>query len=289
MMSGHVGPGASGGVMVRIIQVAPGRRGAYATIGDALSDAPQDAVIEVAEGVYREALYVVNKRVVLRPAPGAGQVVIEADGVPHPAVSCRNGGLHLEGLALKAGDADAVVTEQTDLRMERCTVTARNGAGISGTGGSVDLRKCTIDGAVYGLLIEDADGTVNDCVISNAAEDGIIVRIGAAPAIRATSVTGCGNRGIYVYQFAKPVIEACEVANTGGAGVAVAHRCEPVLRRCKIHDTQGVGISFDRGCGGLVEECRLDNTASPPIEIAEDAYPVVRERAEGVAAAGYPG
>jgi hypothetical protein len=274
--------------MARTIQVAPGRQGAYAAIGDALSDAPQDAVIEVAEGVYREALYVVNKRVVIRPAQGAGQIVIDADGVPHPAVSCRNGGLQLEGLTLRAGDAAAVSTEQTDLRMERCTVTSRNGAGISITRGRADLRKCNVDGALYGLLMEEVDGSVNDCVISNAAEDGIIASIGAAPVIRATSVTGCGNRGIYVYQFAKPVIEACEVANARGAGIAVAYRSEPVLRRCKIRDTEGAGISFDRGCGGLVEECRLDNTATPAIAIAEGATPVIRERAEG-GAAGHVG
>jgi hypothetical protein len=275
--------------MARTIQVAPGRRGAYPAIGEALSDAPDDAVIEVAEGVYREALYVVGKRVVIRPAEGATSVVIDSDGVPHPTVSCRNGSIQLEGLTLKAGDGPAVSVEQTDLRMERCTASSRSGAGISITGGRCDLRKCTVDGALYGVLVEDADGTISDCTIRNVAEDGLIARIGAAPVVRATTITGCGNRGIYIYQFGKPTIEACEVSNTGGPGIAVVYRCSPTLRRCKIHDTQGVGISFGRGCEGLVEECRVENTASPAIEVAEGASPTIRERAEDLSPAGQAG
>jgi hypothetical protein len=267
--------------MTRTLLVAPGRRGAYPAIGEALGDAPDDAVIEVAEGVYREALYVVGKRVVIRPAEGAEHVTIDANGVPNPTVSCRNGSIQLDGLTLKAGDGPAVATDRADLRMERCTVTSRFAAGISVRSGRCDLRKSTVDGALYGILIEDADGSIDDCTISNVAEDGLIVRIGAAPTVRTTTITGCGHRGIYVYQFAKPIIEACEVASTGGAGIAIAHKCTPTIRRCKVHDTQGVGISFGRGCAGLVEECRLENTASPAIEVAEDATPTIRERAEG--------
>ncbi len=274
--------------MARTIQVAPGRRGAYPAIGEALSDAPDDAVIEVAEGVYREALYVVGKRLVIRPAEGASSVVIDSDGVPHPTVSCRNGSLQLEGLTLKAGDGPAVSVEQTELRMERCTASSRSGAGISISGGRCDLRKCTVDGALYGVLVEDADGSITDCMIRNVAEDGLIARIGAAPVVRATTITGCGNRGIYIYQFGKPTIEACEVSNTGGPGIAVVYRCAPTLRRCKVHDTQGVGISFGRGCEGLVEECRVENTASPAIEVAEGASPTIRERAEDLGPAGTP-
>ncbi len=85
--------------------------------------------------------------------------------------------------------------------MERCTVSSGYGAGISVRGGRCELRKCTVDGALYGILVEDAEGSIDDCTISNVAEDGLIVRIGAAPVVRTTTISGCGNRGVYVYQF----------------------------------------------------------------------------------------
>jgi hypothetical protein len=275
--------------MARTIQVAPDQRGSYPSIGEALADAPDDAVIEVAEGVYREALYLIGKRVTIRAAEGVERVTIDSDGSPHPTVSCRNGAVALEGLTLKAGEGPGVAAQQADLRMERCTVSSRYAAGISVRGGRCDVRKTTVDGALYGVLIEDADGTVDDCAIRNVAEDGLIVRIGAAPTIRTTTISACGHRGIYVYQFGKPLIEACEISNTGGAGIAVVHRCAPTVRRCKIHDIQGPGIAFGRDCEGLVEECQLHNTTTPAIDVADGATPTIRERAEGSDLFGHGG
>jgi hypothetical protein len=266
--------------MTRTLQVAPQQRGAYPSIGEALGDAPDNTVIEVADGTYREALYVFGKRVTIRAAAGAESVTVDAVGLSLPTVNCRNGALQLEGVNLRADDGPAVAADGTDLRLERCSVTSGHGAGISVRSGRCELRKCTVDGALFGILVEDTDGSIEDCVINNVAEDGIIVRIGAAPLIRTTTISGCGNRGVYVYQFGKPTIEACDISNTGGAGIAVVHESSPILRRTKIHDTQGVGISFGRGCHGLVEECTLTNTASPAIEVAEGADPTIRERAE---------
>jgi hypothetical protein len=266
--------------MTRTLQVAPERRGAYDAIGDALADAPDDAVIEVAGGTYREALYLVGKRITIRVATGDETVTVDAHGLNLPAVSCTGGAVTLEGLTLRAEGGAGVAVERGELRMERCTVSSHSGAGISIRGGTCELRRCTVDGAVFGILVEDADGSIDDCTVSNVAEDGLIVSIGSAPLIRTTTVTGCGNRGVYVYQFAKPTLEACEVSSTSGAGIAVAHKCSPTIRRCKVHDTQGVGITIGKGCSGLVEECRLENTAAPGIDVHPEADPVIREHAE---------
>ena len=272
--------------MARILQVAAGQRGAYPAIGEALGDAPDDVIIEVADGLYREALYVVGKRVTIRPAEGAASVTIDANGVPHPAVSCRNGTLHLEGLTLKAGDGTGVVAERAELRMERCTVSSLYGSGVSIRSGKCELRQVTVDGALYGILVEDADGSLDDCTITNVAEDGLIVRIGAVPTIRTSTISNCGHRGIYIYQFAKPLIEACDISRTTGPGISVALKSEPTIRRCKVHDTEASGISFGRECGGLVEECTIESSGAPPIEVAEGANPIIRERAEGASEHG---
>ena len=141
--------------MARILQVAPQQRGAYPSIGEALGDAPDDAVIEVAEGDYREALYVIGKRVLIRAA-GSGTVTIDSTGLTHPTVGCRNATIALEDITVKAGDAAAVSADEAELRMERCTVSSGYGAGISVRGGRCELRKCTVDGALYGILVEDA-------------------------------------------------------------------------------------------------------------------------------------
>ncbi|HEY2673149.1 MAG TPA: right-handed parallel beta-helix repeat-containing protein [Rugosimonospora sp.] len=261
--------------MSRTLLVSPAQRGAYATIGDALAAATDDSVIAVAPGTYLEAIFLTNKRVRLVAAESGGTVTLDATRIPHPTVSCRNAVLTIEGFTLRSGDAPVVTARGTHLALSGCDLAARFGPGVDVTGGRVDLRKCTITGAQYGIVIEDAPGTIDDCHISDVAEDGIIVRIGADPVITASTVRGCGRRGVYIYQFGRPTIEGCEVSQAGDAGIAVAHQSSPTIRRCWIHDTQGVGVSFARGCAGSVEECRVENTGVPALDIAEGATPTV--------------
>jgi Right handed beta helix region/ATPase family associated with various cellular activities (AAA)/AAA lid domain len=269
------------GEMTRTIQVAPDRRGACRSIGEALAGASPDTVIEVAPGTYYEALVLQGARVTIRVAEGGtGAVVIDARDLDEPAVSCTGGSVTLEGLTLIAGRSAGVLSQQSNLRMDRCTASSQSAAAISVRTGSCELHRCTIDGAVFGILIEDADGLVETCTLSNIEQDGLIASIGATPTIRATTISGCGGRGVYVYQFAKPVIEACQISSTSGPGIAVAHRCEPVIRRCQISGTQGPGIQIGRGCSGLIEECRLENTAAPGIDVHPEASITVREQAQ---------
>ncbi|WP_433083617.1 right-handed parallel beta-helix repeat-containing protein [Dactylosporangium sp. CA-052675] len=270
-MRGHL-PSSAPGAVIRTLLVSPQQRGAYATIGDALAAATDDSVIAVAPGTYAEAIFVTGKRLKLVSSdPSGGAVTLDASAIPYPAVSARNATLTIEGFTLVAADAPVVTARGTQLALHACDLTARFGPGVDLAGGSIDLRKCTITGAQYGVVVEDAPGTIDDCQISEVAEDGIIVRIGADPVITATVVRGCGRRGVYVYQFGKPTLEGCEVTQTGDAGVVVAHQSSPTIRRCKIHDTQGVGVSVARGCGGAIEECQIENTGVPAVDIAEGA------------------
>ncbi|GAA0726658.1 hypothetical protein GCM10010199_38430 [Dactylosporangium roseum] len=232
-------------------------------------------MIAVAPGTYAEAIYLTGKRVRLVSAEPRSTVTLDASMLPHPTVSVRDGALALEGFVLRAGDAPVISARHTRLSLASCELSAGFGPGVDLAGGSIEMRKCTVTGAQYGIVVEDAPGTIDGCQIDDVAEDGIIVRIGADPVITGTVVRGCGRRGIYVYQFGKPTIEGCEVAQTGDAGIVVAHQSTPAIRRCWVHDTQGVGVSFARGCAGAVEECRIENTGVPALDIADGATPTV--------------
>ncbi|GAA3457877.1 right-handed parallel beta-helix repeat-containing protein [Dactylosporangium matsuzakiense] len=265
-------PTSSPGATIRTLLVAPQQRGAYATIGDALAAATDDSVIAVAPGTYAEAIFVTGKRLKLVSAdPAGGAVTLDAAAIPYPAVSARNASLTIEGFTLRSADAPAVTARGAQLALHDCALTAGFGPGVDLAGGSIEMRRCTVTGAQYGVVVEDAPGTIDDCQISEVAEDGIIVRIGADPVITGTVVRGCGRRGVYVYQFGRPTIEGCEVTQTGDAGIAVAHQSAPTIRRSRIHDTRGAGITVARGCGGAIEECQIENTGVPAVDIAEGA------------------
>lgn len=264
--------------MTRTLLVSPDQPGAYPSIGDALAAADADAVVSISPGTYHEALFVNDHAVTIVAAQGAGTVTVDASSGEYPTVSANSGRLELRDLVLKAGDAPVVAVDRAKLQMTGCELSAGFGPAISVADRSeFTLTRCRVNGARYGLVVEDSDGTVEGCEFSDLSEDGIIIRIGAAPTIRTSTITRCGNRGIYVYQYGRPTIEACDISQTGHAGVAVVHQCAPVLRRCRIRDTRGPAVSFARGCQGTVEECTTENTALPAIEVAADATPTIVE------------
>ncbi|MGH3657347.1 MAG: right-handed parallel beta-helix repeat-containing protein, partial [Micromonosporaceae bacterium] len=255
--------------MARTLKVSSVEHGAFPTIREAIEAAPDDAVISVGPGEYKESLSLINRRLTLFATGGANTVVLKATSPYEPVVSVSGGSVGLHQLTLKGNDGHVVEVRTGKLRIDECELSSNLDAGVNiRDQAEFQIVKSKISGR-YGLVIEDATGTVEACEITNVAEDGIIVRMGADPVITSTTINSCGYRGIYVYQYGKPTIEGCDISQTGGVGIGVAHSSNPTIRRCWVHDTQGVGIWFGPGTQGTVEDCTVTNTATPPVELPE--------------------
>jgi Right handed beta helix region/ATPase family associated with various cellular activities (AAA)/AAA lid domain len=263
--------------MARALTVSPQRSGAYPSIRDALEVAEDGAVISVEPGTYAESLTLTG-RVSIVAAREPGTVTVDATAAAGPAVAARRGEVTLRGLVLKAAEYPAVTASGGRLTIDKCEASAGYAAGISVTDGA-DLRATDVKvtGGQYGFVVEDAGGEIDRCEVRDVADDGIIVRLGADPTIRNTTVAGCGYRGVYVYQAGRPSIERCEISGTGDAGISVAHGSTPTIVDTWVHDTAGVGIAFGRGCGGLVERTRVESTAKPGIDVEDGANPTIRD------------
>ncbi|HEU4425457.1 MAG TPA: right-handed parallel beta-helix repeat-containing protein [Pilimelia sp.] len=267
--------------MARILSVSAERPGAFPTISDALEIAADDAIISIEPGVYAEAIRLVGRRVTLTAAKEPGSVQLDASAAGASPVACHGGDVTLQGLVLKSGDYPAVSAAGGRIAVDRCEVSARFAAGVQVTGGATLAATDTrVSGGQYGFVIEDSGGTVDKCQMRDIADDGIIVRLGADPVIRNTTVAGCGLRGVYIYQASRPTIERCDISGSADAGISVAHHSSPTIVDSWVHDTRGVGIMFGRGCGGLVERTRVEHTAPPGIHLDEGATPTIRAAAE---------
>jgi hypothetical protein len=262
----------------RTLLVAPGRHGAYPTIGGALLDAPDGGVVTVAEGVYAESFELADRTLTIRAVEGA-TVVLDGTGGDWPVLAVRGGSLTLHGIEVRA-TAAALHAVAVDLTVERCTFGAELGAAVVVRDcPRLALSRCTVAGSAQGIVVESSSGRIEDTTVTDIAGDGVVVGLGADPELRDCAIAGCGQRGVYVYRYARPVIEGCDISRTSGEGIVVAQHSRPELRRTRVHDTQGVGIAFAPGCAGSVEECHVDNTASPPIALADGATPVIVEPA----------
>jgi parallel beta-helix repeat protein len=268
--------------MARILTVSSERAGAYPTIRDALEIADDGAVISIEPGVYAEAVRLSGHRLSLVAAKEPGTVTIDATGANGSAVESRGGEVTLRGLVLKAADYPAVQAAGGRLTVEKCEVGAGYAAAVQvGDGAELTATDVKVTVGQHGFVIEDAGGILDKCEIRDTADDGIIVRLGANPTIRNSTVAGCGFRGIYVYQAGRPTIERCDISGTGDIGISVALQSSPTITDSWVHDTQGVGIRFDRGCGGVVQGTRVENTAAPGIEVVDGATVDVRPVDDG--------
>ncbi|WP_181774780.1 right-handed parallel beta-helix repeat-containing protein [Amycolatopsis pittospori] len=262
----------------RVLLVAS-RPGAYPTIGDALTDASDGAVITIAGGEYPETVELNGLRVTLAAAEGA-TVVVDGRGADRPVFRTTGGSLALKGIEILADASSAIRADDTELTVLRCTISGGRGPAVAIRGSAAfTVTGCAISGAEQGILVDGAPGRLEDTTVEDVLGDGITVGQGADPVVRDCTVSGCGLRGFYVYQYARPVIDGCAISHTGYEGIAVAHHGAPSLMRCTVSDTRGSGIAFASGCGGAISGCRVENTAEPGISIAEGATPTLSETA----------
>ena len=269
----------------RVLTVAPGRHGAYPTIGDAVRDAPDGGVISVEEGVYAETFELADRRLTLRAHDGA-KVTIDGTGADWPALRVRGGSLAVVGIRIES-DAEGIVAVDTALTAELCVVTTRLAPAISVRDcRRFTISRCTVAGAVQGIVVDGSSGRIDGTTIRDVAGDGLVIGLGADPEISNCTISGCGQRGVYVYQYACPTIEGCDISGAAAEGIAVAHHSRPVIRRTAIHDVQGVGISFGADCAGSVLECGLADTAEPAIALAAGATPTITEAIRPATASG---
>jgi parallel beta-helix repeat protein len=273
--------------VARTYMVSPTASGAYPTIRDAIEVADDDAVIAIAPGTYAEALQLDGRTVTLKPSGEPGSVVIDAEALGRPAIACRDSTVTLQGLVLRSTEAAGVSVVRGKLVIQQCEASARYGAGVSVTdGATVQATDVKVTGGQFGFLIEDASGSIDRCEVQDVAEDGIIVRLGADPTIRDSTVSNSGYRGFYIYQAGRPTIEHCEVLNSGDVGISIAHQSAPTIRNTAVNGAKGVGIMVGRGCRGRIEGCTVDATATPGIHVDEGATP---EIVTGSGAAGTRG
>lgn len=270
----------------RRLLVAERTRGAYPSIGAALLDCPDDAVVEIADGVYQETFEFVERRLTLAALPGA-TVVIDGTVADRTVVESRDGDLTLRGVQIKAGEGSGVVAEGGSLTMSNCVVQGGAAAATVLVRSSlmVAIERSQILGEITGLVFEGVSGTVSETTVKDVLGDGIVVAFGSDIVLRDCVVDGCGGRGVYIYQYGRPELERCAISRVGLEGIEVAHRSAPRLVGCSVRDTRGPAVRFSKDCAGTIAGIALANNAQPAIVIPPGATTEVTQDGPPPAAA----
>lgn len=268
--------------MSRTIQVDPSRPGCYVNISEAIDEAPDGAVIRIAAGNYPESLRIEGKSLTLEgepPAADAGDdqrpaptTQLTGDGGWAPTIEAHQVGLVIRDLSVTAQDADAIKITGGSLTVERSVLAAASGNALRVVdGATITAKGIVVESSQVGIVIEDADGEITDSTVRQVYDDGVVIRLGAAPVLRNSKIENAGGRGIYVYESARPTIEGCEVVGSRDIGISVAQGANPTISLCKVSGAGSSGIKFDSGTGGALRNCSTERCGSPEIDIADDA------------------
>lgn len=199
--------------------------GGYAHLADAVTVAPEGAVIELCEGTYEESL-TVDKAVTIRGASATG-VTLAGPGSDVPltitgaGVTVENltlesprtalvldgaSGASLSQITISVAGSWAVTSRNATSTFDGLTITQPGAGGVQVSGGSLEISNGLIEyPASFGLEIsDDAAVTLNNTsivgtlMLSDDVSDGYAVSVdGASLTMSDSNVSGADGIGIY--------------------------------------------------------------------------------------------
>ncbi|MBS2553606.1 right-handed parallel beta-helix repeat-containing protein [Catenulispora sp. NL8] len=200
-----------------ILLVSRDRAGACRTIGDALRQATDGALISVSAGRYEESL-LIDKVVTLAPEGAGGDV--EIHGGSGPALIVDADAVQLTNLTLVGTDDQAPIVE------------VRRGEAV--------LDDCRVTGPAWTSLLAHGAGTLalRDCRIANPAGAGVVVTSPGANVVENTDIEDVASSALVVSERGRLTVRGCRIRRTGGNGVCVNGHS-----RTEIQDTEIEGSS----------------------------------------------
>lgn len=251
----------------------------HVTIQEAIDAAAAGTRILVRPGRYSERLQIADALEVVGDGD-ADAIVIEAE----QAVVAFTGTLgRLANVTLvhngRRGPAVGVGAGRFEL--EACVVRSKDAvAGIIVTGAELEARGCTI-GPTHeaGVALLRARCRIEDSVIQNVQQTGVLALRGSEITLRRNRITRCGLGGVRV-RDSRAVLEDNAIDENDGYGLAVVESAV-VVRRNRISRNRRTAIEVRRGGSGEFEHNELAGNAGGAWRIDDGAGEIRRTGDEG--------
>jgi Holliday junction resolvasome RuvABC ATP-dependent DNA helicase subunit len=264
-----------------VLLVERGRAGAFGSVGEALAEAREGALISLAAGRYEENV-VITRAVTLAAAGEPGSALLHAPA--GSAVIVQASAVSLTGLAVSGSDplAPVIDVRRGQAAVEGCTVSGQGWAAVlAQLEGSIAVRDCRVAGlSGAGVVVTSAganvlegssvDGTgssavavagagvlaVRNCALSRPGGNGICVTGQGRAVVEGTTVTGSARPALAVEE--EGGAEVSGLAVTGGSGVdAYLAGGAPALRGCTLSPAGGGGLYVTGAARPRLADCQV--------------------------------
>ncbi len=249
------GPGA--------IRVEVDGSGDYATLEEAVANAPEGGVINLGPGVHRLAAPLTIERSLTLIGAGMDETEVVCDGPNYVLYFTGGGTFSARGITFRhEGDspADVFVADRGQVNLSRCRF---SGAVVNPfTGRNAGIR-----------LAAYATGTVSDCDASGNSNAGILLEDEAQFTLERNTTTENQVVGIAFLSYTGGTARQNNCSANGLGGILVAGNAAPLLIQNTCNDNGDLGIAYFEGGGGVARqnECRgngdydlfIDELSSP--------------------------
>ncbi|WP_225826396.1 right-handed parallel beta-helix repeat-containing protein [Streptomyces naphthomycinicus] len=270
----------------------------YRTIGQALADAADGALITIAAGTYREAL-VIDRVVTLAAGSEPGDVRV--DGGTASAVVIAAEAAQLNGLALEGGSEQIPVVEvrHGEASLQQCTVSGDAWAGIlAWQRGTLIARSCRVTGAGGAGIVVTSSGanvveqttvartrssaivvaehgrlTVRDCRLEETGGNGVCVNGSARAVVETTEITASAQPALVVEQSGGAELRAVTVTASTGLDAYLTSRGEVALTDCVFTGSGAESVLVSAGSAPHLRGCSITGAARTGVRITESARP----------------
>ncbi|WP_433388609.1 right-handed parallel beta-helix repeat-containing protein [Micromonospora sp. KLBMP9576] len=262
----------------------------YRTLTEAISAAPDGAVIAVRPGNYPENL-VLTKIVTITAVDGPGTVTLAPPtGVP---LFLAAESAAVSGLTIEATDPDspALALVSGQLSVTECELGAAAWAAVFVRDtGSLTMRSSQVRNTVgAGVVVTSAAGSVlDDCRIQEIGTSGVVVAEHGVLQVRRCVVRQAKGNGICLNGHGRITIEDTEISKAGKPALAAEQQAQVTVRRLAVTDTNGVGVYLATTGTATLEECTVDGSGADGVFTGERCAPTLRRcRVSGARRSGY--
>jgi serine/threonine protein kinase len=292
--------------------LAPSSQGAimidgksYPSISAALDTAPENAVIRLGEGIYRERV-VIDKPVTIIGA-GWEKTRIELEDsdsqplqIPNvPAEATQStlligtgGEVILEGLTISRigsppeGDilspyswASAVAIYQGSVVLRNCALTGSPGSLLSARNASVSMEGCLVAAAWHaGITLYDAQSVdIRRCVVRNCRYAGIVIGGRSRQVtVAGNHITGSAWHGIQYDQDCAPVITGNVIRHHAQNGIIAFGNTNGEITGNIIADNETAGITLRDNSHDQITRNLFIGNLRESIFLADKSSPQIR-------------
>ncbi len=248
----------------RVITVAADGTGQFTSIQDAIDEADFNTTVRIKSGVYRESILL--KSFVSVEGAGTGKTVIVSDR-PEPILSAYNmSGGKVSKISfefLSDMDSPVMVSKFSVFLIEDCTFKNGSTGLLISSNSSVSLNRCSVthqsgDGID---IVRESFGKVTESLIELNGNHGIGIQDRSSPSLEQNTIRQNGGNGISVRDYSVGKILGNFIYRNRMNGISVSGFSEPMIRNNTIAENGDSATDLaspqGRGFGILISKAGL--------------------------------